>query len=181
MDLTTENDSDLVRRTSGGDERALSEIFDRWAPTLTRYAWALVDSRMDVEEIVQDTLVTLWRRSAEITLHDGSLLPWLLVACRNHAMNLRRKRQRTEADELPAELVAPADDDAREARERLRWVRAEIEALSPVDQQICELCLIEGRSYAEAAKLLGLSVGALTQRVSRTRTRLRKAVIRDGR
>jgi len=96
-------------------------------------------------------------------------------------MNLRRKRQRTEADELPAELVAPADDDAREARERLRWVRSEIEALSPVDQQICELCLIEGRSYAEAAALLGLSVGALTQRVSRTRTRLRKAVIRDGR
>jgi len=181
MDLMTENDSELVRRMSDGDDRALSAIFDRWAPTVTRYAWALADGRMDVEEIVQDTFVTLWRRSAEITLHDDSLLPWLLVACRNHAMNLRRKRRRSEADELPVDLVAPDDGDAQEARERLRGVRSEIEALSPVDRQICELCLIEGRSYAEAAPMLGLTVGALTQRVSRTRTRLKKAVIRDGR
>ncbi|NII51996.1 MULTISPECIES: RNA polymerase sigma factor [Frigoribacterium] len=181
MDLTTESDSDLVRRTATGDRHALSTIFDRYAPAVTRYAWALVDSRMDVEEVVQDTLVTMWRRSAEIVLHDGSLLPWLLVACRNHAMNLRRKRVRDSADELPLDLADLDQEDAAEARERLRWVRAEIDALSPLDQQVIELCLIEGRSYAEAAKALGISVGSLTQRVSRSRARLRKAVTNDGR
>ena len=180
MDLTTESDSDLVRRTATGDRAALSEIFDRYAPTVTRYAWALVDSRMDVEEVVQDTLVTMWRRSGEIRLHDDSLLPWLLVACRNHAMNLRRARRRSSADELPLELVDLGAEDAAEARERLRWVRDEIRALGPLDQQVVELCLVEGRSYAEAAKALGISVGSLTQRVSRSRARLRKAVTHDG-
>jgi len=181
MEQTTESDSDLVRRTSTGDRHALATIFDRYAPAVTRYAWAMVDSKPDVEEVVQDTLVTMWRRSAEIVLHDDSLLPWLLVTCRNHAMNLRRARARHAADELPLDLVDLDQEDAGEARERLRWVRAEIAALSPLDQQVVELCLVEGRSYAEAASALGISVGSLTQRVSRSRSRLRKAVTNDGR
>jgi RNA polymerase sigma-70 factor (ECF subfamily) len=42
------------------------------------------------------------------------------------------------------------------------------------------LCLIEGRPYGEAAAQVGLSLGAVTQRVSRTRSRLKKkAVMND--
>ncbi|WNY35422.1 RNA polymerase sigma factor [Curtobacterium aurantiacum] len=44
---------------------------------------------------------------------------------------------------------------------------------------MCELCLLEGHSYAEAAELLGLTVGAVTQRVSRNRRRLKKVVMHD--
>ncbi|WNY33970.1 sigma-70 family RNA polymerase sigma factor [Curtobacterium flaccumfaciens] len=99
--------------------------------------------------------------------------------CRNHAANLRRQQRRHEGVDLPDELAAPEQDD--DARERLRWVRAEIDALAPLDRQVCELCLIEGRSYAEAAELLGMSVGAVTQRVWRSRARIKKAVTNDER
>jgi RNA polymerase sigma factor (sigma-70 family) len=109
-----------------------------------------------------------------------SVLPWLLVTCRNHARNLLRTQRRHDADALPADLASAASDDG-EARERLRWVRAEIDALSPLDREVCELCLIEGRSYAEAALTLGLSVGAVTQRLSRSRARIKKAVTNDER
>jgi RNA polymerase sigma-70 factor (ECF subfamily) len=178
VDHDTEGDDELVRRTVGGDQRALSALFDRHAATVTRYAWALAETRMDVEEIVQDTFVTLWKKVDQIDLPDDSLLPWLLVVCRNHAANLRRKQARAATDALPDELVAP--DDGQEARDRLRWVRDEIDALGPVDRQIVELCLIEGRPYGEAAAQVGLSLGAVTQRVSRTRSRLKKkAVMND--
>ncbi|WP_258378428.1 RNA polymerase sigma factor [Curtobacterium sp. MCPF17_051] len=101
----------------------------------------------------------------------------MLVVCRNHAFNTGRKQARRRADELPEHLASPADHD--EARETLRWVRAEIAALPDLDRRICELCLLEGYSYAEAAELLGLTVGAVTQRVSRNRRRLKKAVMHD--
>ncbi|MDY1005881.1 sigma-70 family RNA polymerase sigma factor [Curtobacterium sp. CFBP9011] len=58
-------------------------------------------------------------------------------------------------------------------------IRDEIDTLPPLDRRICELCLIEGHSYTEAATMLGLSVGAVTQRVSRSRARLKKAVMHD--
>jgi len=178
MNTVTNNDDTLVRRLATGDREAFSDLFDRYAATVTRYAWAIASSRQDVEEVVQDTFVTLWSKAGSFTLPDESVLPWLLVVCRNHALNTGRKAARARADELPEEL--PARADAETARERLRWVRDEIDSLAPLDRQVCELCLLEGRSYSEAAELLGISVGAVTQRVSRSRNRLRKAVTRDG-
>lgn len=177
MDQPTDADAALARRLALGDRAALADAFDRFAPTLTRYAWALAASKQDVEELVQDTMLTLWQKAASIDLPTGTLLPWLLVVCRNHAKNQARRIAKNAGDELPAELAAPADAD--DARERLRWVRDEIAALPEVDRQICELCLLQGHTYSEAATMLGLSVGAVTQRVSRSRARLRKAVTHD--
>ncbi|GAA4267534.1 sigma-70 family RNA polymerase sigma factor [Frondihabitans peucedani] len=173
----TDDDHALLTRLAIGDRAALAAAFDRFAPTLTRYAWAVAPSRMDVEELVQDTLLTLWQKAASIELPTGSLLPWLLVVCRNHSRNLLRRQLRTQGDPLPDDLAAPPQEE--DARERLRWVRDEIDALAPLDRRICELCLLEGHSYSEAAALLGLSAGAVTKRVSRSRARLKKAVMHD--
>jgi len=178
VDVTTETDGAIVRAMAEGDRTALARAFDRYAATLTRYAWALVDDRQDVEEVVQDAFLTLWQRASTLELPAETVLPWLLVVCRNHAFNAGRKRSRHRADELPETLAAPDDHD--EAAERLRWVRAEIAALPELDRRICELCLLEGHSYAEAADMLGLTVGAITQRVSRNRRRLKKVVMHDG-
>jgi RNA polymerase sigma-70 factor (ECF subfamily) len=181
-----ESDAELLARVAGGSKHALSEMFDRHAPAVTRYAWALAASRMDVEEIVQDTFVTTWQKATSITLADTSVLPWLLVTCRYHASNLLRKRRRNEADELPDDAqrqsaTAHADELAAEdARATLRWVIAEIEQLDPLDRQICRLCLLDGLSYGEASEQLGLSVDAVKKRVSRARMRLKKGVTGDA-
>lgn len=184
MDGSGVTDADLLERLASGDQRALSVVFDRHAAAVTRYAWAIAASRMDVEEIVQDTFVTMWRKAAEITIAETSLLPWLLVTCRNLGRNAARKAARHEADALDETLTNPADavrdhHDAEAARDDLRWVLGEIERLDPIDRRVCELCLIDGMPYTEAAKQLGLSVGAVKQRVSRSRARLRKAVTVD--
>jgi RNA polymerase sigma factor (sigma-70 family) len=179
VDLGVESDTDLVLRTAMGDHSALETIFDRYVAVVTRYAWAIASSREDVEEIVQDTFVTFWGKAGSFQLADESVLPWLLVVCRNHSLNSIRKAARSRSDEMPGELAAPGDDE--HSREQLRWVRDEIDSLAPLDRRVCELCLLEGRSYAEAAELLGISVGAVTQRVSRSRNRLKKAVTRNGR
>lgn len=174
-------DAELLQRLAAGDQRALSVVFDRHAPAVTRYAWAIAASRMDVEEIVQDTFVTMWRKSSEITIAEASLLPWLLVTCRNLGRNAARKAARHEADELDETSTNRAaalrdHHDAESARDDLRWVLDEIERLEPIDRRVCELCLVDGVPYAEAATQLGLSVGAVKQRVSRSRARLKKAV-----
>ncbi|WP_308797413.1 RNA polymerase sigma factor [Agromyces silvae] len=185
MDEGDGTDADLLDRVARGDQRALSVVFDRHAAAVTRYAWAMAASRPDVEEIVQDTFVTMWRKADEIALAEASLLPWLLVTCRYLALNAARKAAKHDADELDELRAAGAagavrdHHDAETARDDLRWVLAEIETLDPIDRRVCELCLIDGLPYADAARELGLSVGAVKQRVSRSRNRLRKAVTLD--
>lgn len=123
MDRSREPDAELVRAAGNGDRAAGVALFDRYVATVTRYAWALVPSRQDVEEVVQDTFVTLWRRAGTVELPDESILPWLLVVSRNHAANLRRSHRRHQGDDLPDDLPATVEDD--DARDRLRWVSTE--------------------------------------------------------
>ena len=171
MSLANADDATLLKLVIDGNNSALSELFDRHAPAVTRYAWSLASSRFDAEELVQDTFLTLWSSARRLRINT-SALPWLLVTCRNHSRNLSRKRARESTAAIRDEDTAPVHSDA--AREELRWVMDEISRLDPIDQRVCELCLIEGRPYKEAADLLGTSVGAIKQRVSRVRTRLRK-------
>ena len=184
MDESDGTDAELLERLAGGDQRALAVVFDRHAPAVTRYAWAIAPSRMDVEEIVQDTFLTVWRKAAGILIAETSLLPWLLVTCRNFGMNAVRKAARNQAEQFDDDAAHRADvvrdhHDAEAAREDLRWVLDEIERLEPIDRQVCELCLVDGLPYAEAAGRLDLSIGAVKQRVSRSRARLKKAVTLD--
>lgn len=174
MERTDASDADLLKQIVDGGSEGLSKLYDRHSAAVTRYAWALADDRHDAEELLQDTFVTLWRNARRVRLVEASALPWLLVTCRNHARNLSRRRSVQRTLPLPEDL---ASDDASEARRQLRWVYDAIAQLDPVDRQVCELCLVEGRPYKEVATLLGSSVGAIKQRVARSRARLRKAVI----
>ncbi|WP_267421184.1 MULTISPECIES: RNA polymerase sigma factor [unclassified Curtobacterium] len=166
MDDDTQADATLTRRLADGDRTALADAFDRFAPTLTRYAWAQADTPGDARALVQDTFRTLWHEAPTIGLVTGALLPWLLVVCRDHART--QARRTTERDGPPS--------SSPEAHP-LHWVRGEIAALAPTDRQIVDLCLVDGHSYAEAARLLGLRAQPVTKRSSRARQE--KAVMHD--
>lgn len=170
-------DRELLRRSAEGDRRAFGVLFERHSRSVTRYAWALVSDQMDVQEIVQDTFVTAWEKAGRVSIVQTSALPWLLVTCRFHALNLRRRR----ATHLTVELADDAaeitlNEDKNLAVQRLRWVMDEIATLDPVDRRICELCLIEGRSYKDAAAVVGKSIGSVSKRLERARIRIRTVV-----
>jgi RNA polymerase sigma-70 factor (ECF subfamily) len=94
-----------------------------------------------------------------------------MVVCRNHINNSLRKVRRDSARQLDeAALVAVAPVN------QLAWIEAEIRALSPADQAVCRLCLVEGVSYREAALLLGTTETAVGKRLQRARIRLRRAL-----
>ncbi|WP_423920563.1 RNA polymerase sigma factor [Frigoribacterium sp. 2-23] len=165
-------DTVLLRRAVGGETDALSELFDRHATTVTRYAWTLAPRRDDAATIVQDTFVELWRAADRIAA-SASVLPWLLAAARDHAFAIRREVAADPTDELLHEVGDGSED---EARTRLRWVDEVIAGLGETDRRLCELCLVQGRPYPEAAAELGLSRRE-SPRQMRRRARQRKAVI----
>jgi RNA polymerase sigma-70 factor (ECF subfamily) len=170
------SDGELLARSATGDTGAFAELYDRHSAAVFRYAWGALRQNSDAQELLQDTFVTAWSRRFQIQLSRESLLPWLLVTCRNHANNLRRRNAYRASVPL-AEGDAPPDAaETEDARDRLRWVMEAIDALPPEDRRVCELCLIEGLSYREAARPLGSSASAIGKRLERARMKLRKAV-----
>jgi RNA polymerase sigma factor (sigma-70 family) len=165
------SDRELMGRVREEDARAFGELFDRHSVAVFRYAWGFVRQDADAQELLQDTFVTAWDRRNHLRLVGDSVLPWLLVTCRNHARNLRRRSSYRLA------LPLREGDFARNDPPELRWVRDAIDSLGEADRRVCELCLIDGLSYREAARELGLTPAAVGKRLERARARLRKVVL----
>ena len=137
---------------------------------MVRYAWAVSPSRDAVHELVQDTFMTLWLKGASLELAGTSLLPWLLVTCRNHALNRRRKDARWAA---MAELDENLVDNRHAAADQLKWIIQEIERLPEPDRLVIDLCLLQGFTYAEAAEQIGSTPAAVGTRLQRARAMLK--------
>ena len=172
-------DVELIARSIARDERAFGDLFDRHSTAVYRFAYSLTHDPTEAQELVQETFVTAWRRLADIRLAGDSMLPWLIVTTRNHALNLRRTIGRRH-EVMPIEehialrgAIAEHTEQQR-YRDELEWVYEAIRELSPTDQKIVELCLFDGLSYAEAALQMGLSVHNVTKRVQRSRAQLRR-------
>lgn len=172
-----ETDIELIKRSLRRDQSAFAELFDRHGRAVFRYAYGLTHDVADADDLVQDTFLAAWRKLAETRLVGESLLPWLIVTCRNNASNLRRSkavRAHAPLEEADGSTGEDSTLDRVQHIEELSWVFKAVNELNATDRRIVELCLYEGRDYHEAAALLGLSVGVLTKRIHRTRTRLRE-------
>jgi len=168
------SDGDLIRLSADGDEAAFARLYDRHSATVIRYAFSLTPNSADAQELLQDTFVTAWSKTKSIRLVDSSVLPWLLVVCRNQARNQSRHDRRHAT--VPLDHVPDQPDPKPDAAERLALLLNEIGQLSELERRVCELCLIEGYSYSEAAEILGVSVNVLAKRLERARMRLRGAL-----
>lgn len=166
----TAADADLIRYARRGDRGAFSALFARHSRAVYLYAWSMLRTDADAEDLVQEVFVTGWRKLKTIRIVESSALPWLLVTCRNLGRNaLRARRASLQLDES----ILPGDRTRQERVEELSWVRQAIGRLGGMDQRIIHLCLIEGYSYSEAAEHLGVSSAALAKRLQRAKAALR--------
>jgi RNA polymerase sigma-70 factor (ECF subfamily) len=142
--------------------------YDRHWDDVFRFVLAWTNDWGAAEDLAQETYLRLWQHRANLDW-DRPILPWLLVAARHLATNrFHALRRRV----LPRRSE-PSSDEAV----RTRWldVRTALDRLSPLERSALLLTTIEGWSYAELARVLGTSDGALRAAVSRARTKLEVA------
>jgi len=165
-------------------EDQITALFDRFHGPLFRYLSALRLNSADIEEIIQEVFLALFRR-----LKDGgrveSTAGWIFGAA--HNLGLRqsiRSRRMCEAEcgadacEIADRAPNPEDLYARhELSERLLAV---VRSLPEMDRY-CILLRAEGLRYREIAATLGISLGAVALSLSRSLARIARCVERCNR
>jgi RNA polymerase sigma factor (sigma-70 family) len=170
----------LFSRVQAGDREAFRVIFRQHMQSVYWAAFGVLQSRSDSEEVMQDTFMTMWDKRLSIELVSESTLPWLVTTARYLALNRRRAESRRRRDPLDenSDILdrALAPDNAAVANEARQHIE-EVMALMPlVDQEIFWLCLVGDLSYKQAARQLGISHGAVRNRLSRLKARLRSEI-----
>lgn len=164
-----------------GDRAAFDALYARHVSVVYRHAYSLLGTRREAEEVAQDVFVTLWTKLASVRIVDRSLLPWLLTTSRYLCLNRRRAAARHTARTHHDGLIAlPADPMSVEDRVRHRALREAIEdalaQLSDDDYTVYLLCIEEGLTYQQASLQMGVSHGAVRNRLARLRAGLRIAL-----
>lgn len=168
------SDAELVRLGGASAEYGLAEVMRRHGGPLYAIAYRRLTSVPDAEEVVQDAFLLLWRKRSRVRLVGDSALPWLVVTVKHLAANRIRARMRRARYEGAVSYPLLLPEDERSAVADL--IERAFAALQPLDAEVARLCLAEDVTYAEAAEQLGLSEGAVRNRLGRARARLRQGL-----
>jgi RNA polymerase sigma-70 factor (ECF subfamily) len=162
-------DEALVRAVRDGSRQAWSELFSRHAADAWRVAYAVVRDRGLAEDVVQDAFVNLLRGEDRID-PDRPFRHLLLRVTANRAVDVVRHERHSypaPAEELPA---IGADGDPVDSDDE---TRAAVLALDPDQRLLVVLRYWLDLSPADIAARLGIPVGTVWSRLSRTLDQLR--------
>jgi len=169
----------LVRRMQSGDQRALSEFYERWFPVVHSLVSRMVQSAGDVEDVVEETFWQVWRQASRFMEDRGSVQTWLLTIARSRSLDRLRSMKRLREEPIEAttgEAVTSNDDPSlsAEQQERSTLVRAALAELPPEQREALELGYFGGLSQSEIAERTGQPLGTV-----KTRMRLAMLKLRD--
>lgn len=156
-----QRDRELIARWKGGDQRAATELVERHATALARFAVSSGE-RNDIDELVQDTFVRAFN-SLDGFRGDSSFRTWLFTIQRRLLLDRRRaEKRRRDRDELQEQDAATEYDalDSVVADETQRQLAEAVKRLSPTQRQVFTLRITEGLSYKEIAEAVGTTEGA---------------------
>lgn len=156
-----QTDLELIARWKQGDERAATELVERHAQALARFA-ASFGVRDELEELVQDTFIRAFHSLASFR-GDSSFRTWLFTIQRRLLLDRRRaEKRRPDKVEVREEDAATEYDalDTVVAGEAAVRVREAVRRLTPTQREVFMLRVSEGLSYKEIADLVGTTEGA---------------------
>ncbi len=165
-----------------GERRALDRAMERYTAYLSavvRRTLGSAGSAQDVEELVSDAFLALWRHRED--LRGESVKPWLAAVARNRAVDwLRSSRPASLPLEDRADAAVPGPEDEVERRTFAAELFAAVEDLPEPDRALVEGYYYEGRKLKDLAKTLGLPAATAKTRLFRARQKLKETLTKGG-
>lgn len=179
-------DAELVARAAKKDREAFRELVERYQQRLFAVAFEMLRRREDAEDVVQESFVKAYL-SLEHFQGKGSFYTWMYRIVFNMAIDQRRRAARdrsvsleqptSESSEPRAMELPSAEADPEEQLGRLqdvRLVQAGLREISDEHRAVIMLREVEGLSYDEIARSVGVSRGTVMSRLHYARRRLQQ-------
>jgi RNA polymerase sigma-70 factor (ECF subfamily) len=168
--LEAADDRIVAGRAADGDTEAFRVLVLRYGPVMRGYARRMLNGGEDVDDVVQDALVSAWQRLPDLEKPEA-VRSWLLRIVTHKALERIRAR-RPHADITEMEQAAPESASpprVAERRSQLEELAAALAELPEAQRQCWVLREFAGYSYEELADELGLPLSTVRGLLARAR------------
>ena len=146
---------------------AFAELFAHFAPRVKGFIMRSGMSEEMAEEIMQETMVTVWTKAAQFDAARAGASTWIFTIARNKRIDVLRRVSRPEPDpEDPMFQPDPpqSGEEFTQSREDQVRVRAALEQLPPEQVEIVRLSFFDSLTHSEIAERLSLPLGTVKSR-----------------
>jgi RNA polymerase sigma factor (sigma-70 family) len=177
-DAHARTDQELLDRfTRYSDEAAFADLVRRHGPMVLGVCRRVLSHEQDAEDVFQAAFLVLVRKATSIRRQE-SVGGWLYRVAYRLALRVRAGRGRERPTD-PLDLCGAAE--ARPAPDLLPCaLDEEVQRLPEPYRSAAVLCYLEGRTQAEAARLLVTTADAVNSRLKRARDLLRRRLGQRG-
>jgi RNA polymerase sigma-70 factor (ECF subfamily) len=178
-------EKELIRLAQRGNGEAFGQLAERYKTKVFSLAYGLTRDRAAADDLAQEILIKAYFVLPKFKFRS-EFGTWLFRVAVNHIKDYLRKTKRWRQDlslhSVPEKEVATDDrsyeeEERKERRRALVW--GALRRLPRKYRVILTLRDIQGSSYEEIARLLGISVGTVDSRLFRARKMLRERLTGD--
>jgi RNA polymerase sigma-70 factor, ECF subfamily len=154
----------LIARAARGEDAAFTELYALTYRKMRKTASTVYTRGAEVEDILQDAYVKIWRSAPSFNPERSSPISWMSVIVRNTAIDAARLKTLPTTDLDLALLVAEPARDATDDfdYDRARPIAATMIGQLPHDRQkLLSLAYIDGESRQSLSERFGVPVGTI--------------------
>lgn len=171
------DEAKLLRQLKQKQEKAINQAIEIYTPYLSTVLYNMVGNRLpkeDIEEIISDVFVMLWKNTEYIDLEKGTIRSYISASARNFALKrLNKKSEYTSIDEIDLPDMTNFTDDFYET-ERL-W--KSVMELGEPDNEIFVRFYKFDEKLNDISKAMGLNISTIKSKLSRGKRKLKKILL----
>lgn len=167
----------ILRIASDHDREAFAALFAQMAPRVKALMLRLGTDHATADELAQETMLTVWRKSALFRPEKASAATWIFTIARNLRIDRFRSEKRPELDPNDPALVPepdPSPEEQLEAHTAQKRVRACLEQLPADQRRAVQLSFMDGLSHQDIADRLDLPLGTVKSRLRLSMNKMRQ-------
>lgn len=154
---------------------AFASLFRHYAPRLKSFAMSMGATASVADEVVQESLISVWRRAAQFDPERGSSSAWLFSITRNTFISHVRKQKRHEASpedpNFVSEVASP--EDAAISRQTRHNLQDALASLPPEQASVLRSAYIKGQPLRLIAEQQNVPLGTVKTRARLALEKLR--------
>jgi len=179
LDALAGNDPDrtLIAAIAAGNEAAFNQIYARYYPRVARFTRRITRCPELTEEIINDTLLTIWRRARSFK-GNSRVSTWIMGIADRIGNNALRRSSRRQAHEEPMrDFIEAAHEPWSDGDDR-EWVAAALGQLTEEQRTALELFYRFGNSCEEIAEIVDCPANTVKTRMYYGRRNMRRVLPR---